>query len=158
LAFSLGSGNSIALGENIVMTADINETIWHPAEIFNPKQSQHRSHAIVILNQPLNLPFSVYQNLWSNSRYNIAADGGANRVYTLNESNASKEELPLTTVIGDLDSLLPEAHSYWRQKDVPIIHDEDQYSTDFMKAVNYMRGKPRERPGYRCSWGTGRKS
>ena len=121
------------------MTADINETIWHPAEIFYPKQSHHRSHAIVILNQPLNLPFSVYQNLWSNSRYNIAADGGANRVYTLNESNASKEELPLTAVIGDLDSLLPEAHSYWRQKDVPIIHDVDQYSTDFMKAVNHLR-------------------
>jgi thiamine pyrophosphokinase len=121
------------------MTADINETIWHPAEIFYPKQSHHRGHAIVILNQPLNLPFSVYQNLWSNSRYNIAADGGANRVYTLNESNASKEDLPLTAVIGDLDSLLPEAQSYWRQKDVPIIHDVDQYSTDFMKAVNHLR-------------------
>jgi thiamine pyrophosphokinase len=121
--------------------AAIEETIWHPAEIFYPSKSRHRSHAIVILNQPLNLPFSVYQNLWSNSSYDIAADGGANRVYTLNKSNASEKDLPLTTVIGDLDSLLPETDSYWKSKNVPVIHDEDQYSTDFMKAVNYIREK-----------------
>ncbi|KAE9371330.1 thiamineeeeeeeeeeeeeeeeeeeeeeeeeeeeeeeeeeeeeeeeeeeeeeeeeeeeee pyrophosphokinase [Stipitochalara longipes BDJ] len=120
---------------------DVEETIWHPADIFHPNSPHHRSHAIVILNQPLNLPFSVYQNLWSNSSYDIAADGGANRVYTLNQSNSSEEDLPLTTVIGDLDSLLPEAHSYWTSKNVPVIHDDDQYSTDFMKAVNYIRGK-----------------
>lgn len=115
------------------------ETIWYPANIFQPSPSYHRSHAIVILNQPLNLPFSVYQNLWSNSSYDVAADGGANRVYTLNKSNVSKEGLPLTTVIGDLDSLLPAAHSYWSSKNVPVIHDEDQYSTDFMKAVSHIR-------------------
>jgi thiamine pyrophosphokinase len=83
----------------------------------------------------------VYQNLWSNSNYEIAADGGANRVRTLNRSNSSEEDLPLTTVIGDLDSLLPETYSYWTSKNVPIIHDEHQYSTDFMKAVNHIREK-----------------
>jgi thiamine pyrophosphokinase len=121
--------------------AGIEETTWHPADIFHPSPSRLRSYAIVILNQPLNLPFSVYQNLWNNSSCNIAADGGANRVFTLNRSSSSEEDLPLTTVIGDLDSLLPEAHGYWRSRNVPVIHDEDQYSTDFMKAVNYIRGK-----------------
>jgi thiamine pyrophosphokinase len=119
----------------------VEETIWQPADIFQPIPFRHGVHAIVILNQPLNLPFSVYQNLWSNSNYEIAADGGANRVRTLNRSNSSEEDLPLTTVIGDLDSLLPETYSYWTSKNVPIIHDEDQYSTDFMKAVNHIRGK-----------------
>jgi thiamine pyrophosphokinase len=119
--------------------ADVEETIWHPSDIFRPSPSHHQGLSIVILNQPLNLPFTVYQNLWSNSIYDIAADGGANRVYTLNKSNPSKEDLPLTTVIGDLDSLLPEADRYWSSKNVPIIHDEDQYSTDFMKAVDQIR-------------------
>jgi thiamine pyrophosphokinase len=125
--------------EEIIAMADIEETIWYPADIFHPKPSHHGSHAIVILNQPLDLPFSVYQNLWSNSSYDIAADGGANRVYTLNKSNPSKEDLPLDTVIGDLDSLLPEAHNYWSSKNVPVVHDENRYSTDFMKAVNHVR-------------------
>lgn len=121
--------------------AEVEEIVWYPADIFQASPAHHQSLSIVILNQPLNLPFSVYQNLWSNSSYDIAADGGANRVYALNDSNPSKEDLPLTTVIGDLDSLLPEAHSYWNSRNVPVIHDEDQYSTDFMKAVNYIREK-----------------
>jgi thiamine pyrophosphokinase len=121
--------------------AEAEETVWHPAEIFQTSSEHHRGYAIIILNQPLKLPFLVYQDLWSNSCYNIAADGGANRVYGFNKSNASQKDLPLNTVIGDLDSLLPEAHSYWGSKGVPVIHDEDQYSTDFMKAVNHIREK-----------------
>jgi thiamine pyrophosphokinase len=129
----------ISLKDEIFAMTDPEETVWHPEDIFHPSPSRHQSHAIVILNQPLNLPFSMYQNLWSNSNYNIAADGGANRVYTLNKSSFSKDDLPLNLVIGDLDSLLPEAHSYWSSKHVPVIHDEDQYSTDFMKAVSHIR-------------------
>jgi thiamine pyrophosphokinase len=117
------------------------ETFWNPAEIFHLTSETHHSHAIVILNQPLKLPYTVYEDLWSNSCYNIAADGGANRLYDFNKANASKEDLPLTVVIGDLDSILSKVKSYWASKGVPVIHDKDQYSTDFMKAVDHVKGK-----------------
>jgi thiamine pyrophosphokinase len=51
----------------------------------------------------------------------------------LNQSQ--QKELALDLVIGDLDSLSSEARAYWDGKKVKILHDPDQYSTDFTKAV-----------------------
>jgi len=122
--------------------AALEETTWNPAEIFNPHSENNRGHAIVILNQPLKLPFPVYKTLWSNTTYIVAADGGANRVYDINKNLSSKEDiLTLSVVLGDLDSLLDEVQTYWASKDVPVIHDSDQYSTDFGKAVNRIRAE-----------------
>jgi len=122
--------------------AELEETIWHPAEIFNTHRKRHRGHAIVILNQPLQLPFAVYTTLWSNATYVVAADGGANRVYDLNKSQSSEEEiLNLGVVVGDLDSLLDEIRTYWVSKGVPVFQDSNQYSTDFMKALNIIRAE-----------------
>lgn len=44
-------------------------------------------------------------------------------------------------VIGDLDSLTPTTREYFttRSKPSQIIHDSDQYSTDFGKAVKHIR-------------------
>lgn len=47
----------------------------------------------------------------------------------------------LDVIIGDLDSLSPEARQYFthRPKPTTIVHDPDQYSTDFGKAVKHVR-------------------
>lgn len=52
-----------------------------------------------------------------------------------------KENDTLDVVIGDLDSLSPEARAYFTSTTpaTQIIHDPDQYSTDFGKAVHYIR-------------------
>jgi thiamine pyrophosphokinase len=120
----------------------LEETVWYPAEILQIHPEHHCGHAIVILNQPLQLPYAVYAGLHSNTTYIVAADGGANCVYEFNKSLPSTEcILTPNEVVGDLDSLLDEARTFWVSKNVPIIHDSNQYSTDFMKAVNRARAK-----------------
>lgn len=115
-------------------------TTWQPADIFSATPKNHNPFAIVILNQALRLPASVYTRLWASSIFKIAADGGANRLHDLNTEN--RTNLSVDAVIGDLDSLLPEVRKYWEEKSVPVIHDPDQYSTDFTKAVHHIRSDP----------------
>lgn len=47
----------------------------------------------------------------------------------------------LDMIIGDLDSLTPTAREYFTTRKTPsrIVHDPDQYSTDFGKAVKHIR-------------------
>ncbi|KAH7412389.1 thiamine pyrophosphokinase [Cadophora sp. MPI-SDFR-AT-0126] len=115
-------------------------TEWQPADIFSARPKNHKPFAILILNQALRLPAVVYSRLWASSIFTVAADGGANRLRDLNIHN--KIDLSVDVVIGDLDSLLSETRKYWESKDVPVIHDPDQYSTDFGKAVKYIRSSP----------------
>jgi len=120
------------------------ETIWRPADIFSPALNSHKDFAIIVLNQPLKLSASIYCKVWSNAVYKVAADGGANCLHTLNNSGKGKD-LDVDVVIGDLDSLLPDVNSYWDQKGIPIIYDSDQYSTDFMKAVDHVRDEDKKK-------------
>ncbi|KAK0119648.1 hypothetical protein ONS95_011086 [Cadophora gregata] len=115
-------------------------TEWQPADIFSATPKNHKPFAILILNQALRLPAAVYSRLWASSIFKVAADGGANRLHDLNTENGIN--LSVDAVIGDLDSLLSETRKYWESKDVPVIHDPDQYSTDFGKAVKYIRSSP----------------
>lgn len=125
------------------------QTTWQPLDIFSPAPVVHKPFALVILNQELKLPIYLYQQLWRNSSFVIAADGGANCLFNFNNkfstvfSNGLSPpiQLPIDAVIGDLDSLLPYVRQHYEEQGVPIIHDEDQYSTDFTKAVNYIRSE-----------------
>ncbi|CZR64794.1 related to thiamine pyrophosphokinase [Phialocephala subalpina] len=122
-------------------------TTWQPLDIFSPAPVVHKPFALVILNQELKLPLYLYQQLWLNSSFIIAADGGANRLYHLSNKFSAlfsnglspPPNFPLNAVIGDLDSLLPHVRQHYEEKGIPIIEDEDQYSTDFTKAVKYIR-------------------
>lgn len=87
----------------------------------------------------------------------MAADGGANRLFAVNsddssagtDASAEQQARPfddLHCIIGDLDSLSDEARDYFtsrtpREGSSPcqVIHDPDQYSTDFGKAVKHIR-------------------
>ena len=41
--------------------------------------------------------------------------------------------------MGDLDSLTSEARTYFESRGTPIVHSPDQESTDFGKAISYIR-------------------
>ncbi|KAI8626546.1 thiamine pyrophosphokinase [Xylariaceae sp. FL1651] len=122
---------------------------WHPARqlLGYPKNG----FILIILNQPIRNP-ALFEDLWSIADARIAADGGANRIcdvhrQTLSEGGSSARGLSdqftnLDTIIGDLDSLSDEARRYFSRS--RIIHDPDQYSSDFTKAVWHAR---REYPG-----------
>lgn len=112
--------------------------VWHPAALFSSSPNTHGDFALIVLNQPLELRASFYLRIWKNAVYHVGADGGANRVYDLHHST-SGSFVGLDTVIGDLDSLRPEVQAYWRVCGSEIIHDNDQYSTDFTKATRYLK-------------------
>lgn len=117
-------------------TLDDVESVWHPADIFSDKPNFQKKFALIILNQPLKLDISFYRKVWSNCSFRIGADGGANRVHDL--SHSYQTNLALDLVIGDLDSLNSASRVYWEGKKVKILHDPDQYSTDFTKAVEHV--------------------
>jgi len=121
-------------------------TIWHPADLFSDDPSKHKDFALIVLNQPLVLPSHIYKTLWDNSVYHIAADGGANEIYNINHKvlgdsflTSDSAYLDLDTIIGDFDSVQDELTKIYKQKNTELIRDEDQYSTDFTKAVRYTR-------------------
>ncbi|KAI0127209.1 thiamine pyrophosphokinase [Xylariales sp. AK1849] len=116
-------------------------TEWHPARLLQSSQKD-QDFALIILNQPLD-DHQTLNQLWQNSSYHIAADGGANRLYSSTQ-RVSPNPPPfsnLHAIIGDLDSLTPTTQSYYTSvfPSVQIIHDADQYSTDFTKAVRHIR-------------------
>jgi len=113
--------------------------VWHPADLFSDRPNIHRVFALIVLNQPLELRAEFYSRVWQNAIYHVGADGGANRVHDLTKPSPDESQyLPLDTVIGDLDSIRPEVRDYWHENGSEIIHDGDQYSTDFTKATRYL--------------------
>ncbi|KAM0326539.1 hypothetical protein ACHAQA_006408 [Verticillium albo-atrum] len=120
---------------------------WHPTCLFRrtpDSQTLQSPFSLIILNQPLKQN-EAFGTLWGNANVRIAADGGANRLFDLAEANrrggsGSRYE-NLDVIIGDLDSLLPTVRNHFASLDEPtqIIHDTDQESTDFSKAVSWAR-------------------
>ncbi len=111
---------------------------WHPANIFSSSLAQEKKFAVVVLNQPMKLPENIYIMIWDNAIYRVAADGGANCLHSINVSE-KEEPFELDTVIGDLDSVSSDVEKYWKEKGTEVIHDSDQYSTDFTKAVKHVQ-------------------
>ena len=56
-------------------------------------------------------------------------------IYSNDEENPKLPDI----IIGDLDSITPDTRSHYANLGVHIIEDEDQYSTDFTKCLNYLR-------------------
>lgn len=70
--------------------------------------------------------------LWmAGASHVIAADGGANAL--------SKLQLTPHTLLGDFDSVLPQTREMFVNSNV--IHDEDDSTTDFQKALHYALEK-----------------
>ncbi|KAM0283980.1 hypothetical protein ACHAQH_002175 [Verticillium albo-atrum] len=117
---------------------------WHPTALFGrtPESQPRAPFSLIILNQPLRQT-PAFGTLWENALVRIAADGGANRLFDLDWQNTPRRYNNLSVIIGDLDSLLPTVRDHYASLDEPaeIIHDSDQESTDFGKAVSWTRSK-----------------
>ncbi|POS76652.1 thiamine pyrophosphokinase [Diaporthe helianthi] len=99
------------------------------------------SFALIILNQPLR-DVPTLKKLWKNSSLRVAADGGANRLLDVVEGDEDGGLFDnLDAIIGDLDSLTPQARKHFTTRAQPakVIHDPEQYSTDFGKTVRWIR-------------------
>ncbi|KAI0264488.1 thiamine pyrophosphokinase Thi80 [Gloeopeniophorella convolvens] len=114
--------------------------------------------ALIILNQPFSRP--LLRRLWQNSDWHCCADGGANRLYdTLDTSDRPTgwlgriatwltrprrmevdDYLP-DLIKGDLDSLRDDVRRFYKTRDVSIVRDRDEYSTDLMKCVESLQEK-----------------
>ncbi|RDA84172.1 hypothetical protein CP532_3907 [Ophiocordyceps camponoti-leonardi (nom. inval.)] len=144
------------------MTSRIFE--WHPAKLLQAKECSP-DFALLVLNQPLKNSNDL-RRLWNNASLRVAADGGANRLHDLSSFRAKFVNFPLlirrsllwcpsTTssnptlqsnlqaIVGDLDSLAPSVKDFYCSQPTPtqVIHDPGQQSTDFGKAIEWIRQK-----------------
>jgi len=112
---------------------------WRPAQVLQGRDVAP-NFALLILNQPLRNGVNL-RKLWRSSSLRIAADGGANRLHELSSFQGKFSNLQV--IIGDLDSLKPSVRDFYTSQPTParIIHETDQDSTDFGKAVNWIRNK-----------------
>ncbi|KAF4125509.1 thiamine pyrophosphokinase [Geosmithia morbida] len=119
--------------------ADEHVIEWHPARLLQIRDNVPE-FALLILNQPLRNGTSL-RSLWKNSSLRIAADGGANRLHEL--SSFRGKFANLQAIIGDLDSLTPSVREFYTSQPTPaqVVHDKDQHSTDFGKAITWIRKK-----------------
>ncbi|RDA92680.1 hypothetical protein CP533_3728 [Ophiocordyceps camponoti-saundersi (nom. inval.)] len=112
---------------------------WHPAKLLQAKECSP-DFALLVLNQPLKNSNDL-RRLWNNSSLRVAADGGANRLHDLSSFRAKFSNLQ--AIVGDLDSLAPSVKNFYCSQPTPtqIIHDPGQESTDFGKAIEWIRQK-----------------
>lgn len=105
---------------------------WRPCGLLGGKAA--KPYAILILNQPINK--NALEATIQNASMLVCADGGANRLRSI--YNEDDHRLP-DAVVGDLDSITPETAKYYEDRGVKIVREPDQYSTDFMKALKWIK-------------------
>ncbi|KAK3937732.1 thiamine pyrophosphokinase [Diplogelasinospora grovesii] len=114
---------------------------WHPARLIRENAlGANEGFALIVLNQPLH-HLNLTRRLWKNASTCIAADGGANCLFEAGGRGRDASFDSLGVIIGDLDSLRDEVRAYFESRSAKVIHDPDQYSTDFGKAVKYVRDR-----------------
>lgn len=110
-------------------------TTWHPGGLLSSEPTN--PYALIVLNQPLNR--NALNAVIGSASLLVCADGGANRLYKYdNDTRDFKRRLP-NAIIGDFDSLSKPVGEHYRTQGVQIIHDGDQYSTDFTKCLKWIR-------------------
>ncbi|EPY50909.1 thiamine diphosphokinase Tnr3 [Schizosaccharomyces cryophilus OY26] len=90
-------------------------------------------YAILILNRSISISDNRFHHLWDNASLRICADGGSNRLKNYDPT------LKPDILVGDFDSLTNETREHYKRMGVQILHDPDQYSTDFMKAQKVIQ-------------------
>ncbi|WRT64836.1 thiamine pyrophosphokinase [Kwoniella shivajii] len=105
-------------------------TTWRCAELLRGESS--KKYALIIVNQPIRK--DLLSKAWTAAEVRLCADGGANRLYDIDED---KEYIP-DLIKGDFDSIRPEVLEYYKKEheDTKVIHDKDEYSTDLMKCID----------------------
>ncbi len=70
------------------------------------------------------------RKILKNYDFIACADGGANIAF--------KFKIEPNLIIGDLDSIKPKVKKFYAQKNIPIVYDPDQNSTDIEKSVKFL--------------------
>lgn len=91
-------------------------------------------HGLVLLNQPIT-NLVLFQQAWTFCERRICADGGANRLYDVLETDEERLKFLPDVIVGDFDSLRDNVRKWYEDHGVLVKHDESQLTTDFMKAV-----------------------
>ncbi|KAF9930758.1 hypothetical protein FBU30_011294 [Linnemannia zychae] len=104
-------------------------------------QQHHGIFALIILNQPILINRTLFNNVWQNASYRFCADGGANRLYDLLKTDEEREKFLPDYIRGDLDSLRDSVKEYYESLGVPVERDGNEYNTDFMKCVELVRAR-----------------
>ncbi|KAF8322593.1 thiamine pyrophosphokinase [Clavulina sp. PMI_390] len=94
--------------------------------------------ALIVLNTQCTS--SLLKLVWDFCQVRYCADGGCNRVYDALEEHERNLFLP-DAIKGDLDSARPDVLSFYASKEVTIIQDKDEYSTDLMKCISLLSEK-----------------
>ncbi|KAF9902177.1 hypothetical protein EC991_005223 [Linnemannia zychae] len=104
-------------------------------------QQHHGKFALIILNQPILINRTLFNNVWKNATYRFCADGGANRLYDLLKTDEERAKFLPDRIRGDLDSLRDSVKEYYEAQGVAVECVDDDYSTDFMKCVELVRAR-----------------
>ncbi|KAF8528459.1 thiamine pyrophosphokinase [Hysterangium stoloniferum] len=92
--------------------------------------------ALIILNQPFSE--HLLRQLWTSSSWHACADGGSNRLYDVLQDEQRRSEFLPNLIKGDLDSIREDVREYYSGKDVAIVQDPDQFSTDLQKCLSSL--------------------
>ncbi|RMZ76263.1 hypothetical protein DV737_g4899, partial [Chaetothyriales sp. CBS 132003] len=114
---------------------------WRPCGLLSGRAV--RAYAVLVLNQPIN--GNALDAVIQHATFLVCADGGADRLRKYGESvkNGTGPRLP-DVIVGDLDSLSDDTADYYRASGVEIVRQPDQGSTDFTKALSWIREAARQ--------------
>jgi thiamine pyrophosphokinase len=107
-------------------------TRWRPGNLLGNRSARcdAKPYAVLVLNQPINK--NAFESTIEGASMLVCADAGADRLRSWNW------RLP-DAVVGDLDSVTSETVAYYESKGVRIVREPDQYSTDFTKALKWIK-------------------
>ncbi|KAI4186811.1 MAG: hypothetical protein L6R41_003232 [Letrouitia leprolyta] len=120
-----------------------NATYWNPTFLtYRGLSSKHKEtpplYAVIVVNQPVEDKRQLL-DLCEGAKKIVYADGGANRIFHLEKTDEEQEILFPAAICGDLDSIEPEIEKWYASKNVAIIRDPDQYSTDLTKSLKFVK-------------------
>lgn len=107
---------------------------WYPAALLEGTAS--KAYAILILNQAVNK--NALSTIMEKATLVVCADAGADRLMTYEQSEDVDKRRP-DAIVGDLDSVTAQAKEHYSNVGTEIVHDPDQYSTDFTKSLKWIR-------------------
>ena len=84
------------------------------------------------------------ESIWSRARIRVCADGGSNELqqFTIEAKESRLGHFTPDFIVGDLDSIEPEARNLYEQElSVPLIKIKDQDTTDFTKCLQVLMKK-----------------
>lgn len=87
--------------------------------------------ALIILNSN-SFSAALLDALWLSTRVRICADGGANRLFDL------QQNLVPDSIVGDLDSIRPDVREFYMSRGVDIHQDSDQDCNDLDKSIQRL--------------------